>query len=495
MRAIRIHENDNVAVALELIPAATVCSVGGMQILVTEDIPMGHKFAITDIPQGGTIIKYGWPIGHAVCGIARGAHVHTNNLHTNLDQSAQLRPEGSNLQQVPAPSEVQTFQGFLREDGRAATRNEIWILPTVGCVNQIAAKLAEKASASLLSGSLEGIYAFEHPYGCSQLGNDHENMRNLLLALADHPNAAGVLFVGLGCENNQISGIREAMHGRKDGYIDYLICQDVNDEVEAGMQLLQRLAEMVKHVSRTEIPVQKLIVGLKCGGSDGLSGITANCVLGAVSDNLSDAGAAVAMTEIPETFGAEKCLFSRCADHSVAEELCRLINQYKMYYQFYGLPVYENPSPGNKSGGITTLEEKSLGCVQKSGRRAIVQVLRYAKPVLHTGVNVISAPGNDLVSMTALAAAGAQIILFTTGRGTPAGAPVPTIKVSTNEQLARKKQAWIDFDASVILRDETVDACTQRMIALLLQVAGGKRTCNEKNGNRQIAIFKNGVTL
>lgn len=494
MRAIRIHGNDNVAVALEPIPAGTVCNIGDIQVCLTEQIPMGHKFAIAEIPEGSAVIKYGWPIGHAVCTIPCGAHVHTMNLRTNLDHPIQLQPEAA-VQQTAAPSMSQTFRGYLREDGRAATRNEIWILPTVGCVNQIAAKLAELANASLLSGALEGVYAFEHPYGCSQLGGDHENTKNLLLALANHPNAGGVLFVGLGCENNQISGIREAMHGKKEGYIDYLICQDVDDEIAEGMQLLQQLAEKVRHASRTDIPIQKLIVGLKCGGSDGLSGITANCVLGAVSDHLSDTGAAIAMTEIPETFGAEQCLLSRCADHTVSEDLSRLIDRYKEYYRFFGLPVYENPSPGNKAGGITTLEEKSLGCIQKSGRRPIVQVLQYAEPIRKSGVNVISAPGNDLVSMTALAAAGAQAILFTTGRGTPAGAPVPTIKVSTNEQLAQKKQAWIDFDASVILQNESIDVCAQQLIAILLQVADGKQTCCEKNGNRQIAIFKNGATL
>ena len=494
MHAIRINESDNVAVALEMLPAGTVCNIGEMQICLTEQIPMGHKFAIAEIPEGDAVIKYGWPIGHAIRTIPCGAHVHTMNLCTNLDHPAQLQPEAA-VQQMAASAMGRTFHGYLREDGRAATRNEIWILPTVGCVNQIAAKLAELANASLLAGTLEGVYAFEHPYGCSQLGGDHENTKNLLLALANHPNAGGVLFVGLGCENNQISSIREEMCGRKEGYVDYLICQDVEDEIAEGLQLLQRLAEKVKRASRTDISVQKLVVGLKCGGSDGLSGITANCVLGRVSDHLSDAGAAVAMTEIPEIFGAEQCLLSRCAESAASEDLCRLIDRYKEYYRFYGLPVYENPSPGNKAGGITTLEEKSLGCIQKSGRRPIVQVLQYAKPIQKSGVNVISAPGNDLVSMTALAASGAQVLLFTTGRGTPAGAPVPTIKVSTNEQLARKKQAWIDYDASVILLDESVDACAQQLISVLLQVAGGKQTCSEKNGNRQIAIFKNGVTL
>lgn len=489
---IQIHPRDQVAVALQPLSFGDECAVNGRRVRLAQDIPMGHKFALESIRQGMPVVKYGCPIGIAKTDIAPGEHVHVHNVRTALtgEQSYIWQPAGQQ-EQTAAP---QTFMGYQRADGRAGVRNEIWILPTVGCVNSVATAL-EKRAQGLVGGGVEGVYAFCHPYGCSQMGDDQENTRRILAALATHPNCGGVLVLGLGCENSQIADLKPYMGDFDQSRTRFIVCQQAEDELEAGMEALRELAAQAKEDVRIPISTEKLVVGLKCGGSDGLSGITANPVIGAFSDWLIARGGATMLTEVPEMFGAETILMNRCQTEENFEKTVKLINDFKRYYERNGQPVYENPSPGNKEGGITTLEDKALGCTQKSGQSAVRGVLRYGERIGQKGLNLLSAPGNDLVAATALAASGAQIVLFSTGRGTPFGCPVPTVKIASNTPLAQKKKNWIDFDAGLLLQSGTVQDHGERLAGLVLQIASGLQTAGELNGFRDVAIFKSGVTL
>ncbi|MCR5347433.1 MAG: altronate dehydratase family protein [Fretibacterium sp.] len=499
---IRIHPSDSVAVALRPLKAGASVPVSGAGSSVTlrEDIAMGHKAALKDIAAGEKVIKYGFPIGEATAAIPRGGHVHSHNLRTLLSSGLTYayHPTHPSLPKG-APA---AFSGYPRADGRAGIRNELWIIPTVGCVNDVAEALAKKAQ-SLTGGSVENVRALPHPYGCSQLGDDQEHTRTVLARFAAHPNAGGVLVLGLGCENSGIEEIRKRMGdpsgGPLAGYdperVRFLISQDVEDEVEEGFRLLQELAARMQKDVRVPCDTSKLVVGLKCGGSDGLSGITANPTIGGFSDLLIARGGSTILTEVPEMFGAETILMDRCEDSAVFEKTVKLINDFKAYFESCGQPVYENPSPGNKAGGITTLEDKALGCTQKSGTAPVVDVLPYGGRVTKPGLSLLSAPGNDLVASTALAAAGAQVVLFSTGRGTPFGCPVPTIKISSNSALAAHKAKWIDFDAGTLVEGGTLPERAQALFDFVLEVAGGKRTHNEENGFQGMAIFKTGTTL
>jgi altronate hydrolase len=473
---LRIHPDDNVAV--ETNPAAA---------------RFGHKFALRDIPKGGAVIKYGHPIGFAAADIPQGGHVHTHNLKTGLTGQRAYAYEP----RLPEPvsREPGTFWGFRRSDGRTGIRNELWILPTVGCVNGIAQTVARRAQA-LPRGGAEGVYAFPHPYGCSQLGEDHENTKKALCGFIRHPNAGGVLVLGLGCENNGADGLRAMLGAYDERRVKFLVCQDCEDEVDAALELArQLLAEMEADV-REPVSSAELVVGLKCGGSDGLSGVTANPLVGAFSDRLTAEGGAAILTEVPEMFGAETILMARCASEAVFDKTAAMVNGFKAYFEAHGQPVYENPSPGNKDGGITTLEEKSLGCTQKAGRAAVRDVLGYGEPLTARGLNLLDAPGNDLVASTALAASGAQLVLFTTGRGTPFGTPVPTVKISSNTPLYDRKRGWIDFDAGALLSGGTPETMAEELYRYVLRVASGaERTKSEQAGLRDMAIFKSGVTL
>lgn len=492
MNMIHIHPNDNVAVALTDVAKGEVIELKGVTVTAAEDIRRGHKMALADLAKGDKIIKYGYPIGHASKAIKAGEWVHVHNVKTDLS-------EESDYKYVPNIPELQTqqpmdFQGFRRDDGRAAIRNEIWIIPTVGCVNSIAQRLVRE-NQHLVTGSVEGLYTFPHPFGCSQMGDDHAQTRKLLAALVRHPNAAGVLVLGLGCENLTLDQFKEELGEWDDNRVKFLICQDVEDEHAAGSALLAELAEYAGKFQREPIPVSELVVGMKCGGSDGLSGITANPTVGRFSDLLISMGGSTILTEVPEMFGAENILMERCADQSVFDKAADMINNFKHYFASHGQVVYENPSPGNKAGGITTLEDKSCGCVQKGGSAPVVDVLGYGEQVKLHGLNMLSGPGNDLVSATALTAAGAHLILFTTGRGTPFGAPAPTVKISTNTALAEKKQGWIDFNAGTVAEGEPLDAAGRRLLGFVREVASGKQTCTEQHGFREISIFKDGVVL
>lgn len=482
----QLHPNDNVEVLLQ--------PVG--------EIPAGHKVALRDIKKGENVVKYGFPIGHATTDIAKGDWVHTHNIATNLEGTLEYRWKGdaasvqatSKDDEDKAPKQQakfpvrSTFMGYLREDGRVGVRNELWILPTVGCVADLASRLANEMSAR----TTLTVRAFPHTFGCSQLGYDHANTRQLLASLAMHPNAGGVLVLGLGCENNQINELKPLITSSR---VEYLITQEVEDEVEEGLNILKRLAEVAAKAERTEQPLSKLCIGLKCGGSDGFSGITANPLLGRFSDLITSLGATSILTEVPEMFGAETILMDRCISKDIFNKTVRLVNDFKEYYLKQGLPVGENPSPGNKEGGITTLEDKSLGCIQKGGTSTVFDVIDYGHAATTSGLNLLCAPGNDLVASTALAAAGCQMVLFTTGRGTPFGTCVPTVKVSTNSTLATRKPHWVDFNAGVLVEGKTFEEVVPQFCDAVISIANGEQTNNEKQGYSSIAIWKGGVTL
>jgi len=458
MREIKIDSRDNVSV----------------------NIDNGHKIALCDINEGENIIKYGCPIGHATCAIKKGDSVHTDNIKTNLSDELEYTYEP--IECELEKKEGGTFPGYLRYDGSVGVRNELWIIPTVGCVNKAAQRLADEC----------GGYAFTHPYGCSQLGDDHETTRRVLRGLVKHPNAGGVLVIGLGCENNTMESFINMLGDFDCERVRFLICQEHEDEISEGKRLISELKERMAKDVRTECPISKLKIGLKCGGSDGYSGITANPLVGRFSDMLIARGGSAVLTEVPEMFGAEKLLMARAENEKVFGDIVNLINNYKRYFIAHGQVVYENPSPGNKAGGISTLEDKSLGCTQKSGSSPVRGVLGYGDFVGDRGLYLLDGPGNDIVASTNLSAVGCQILLFTTGRGTPLGAPVPTVKIASNSSLAERKKNWIDFDASPILEGKDI---TSEFYDYVIRVASGEETKNEINGFREIAIFKDGVTL
>ncbi len=538
---LKINENDNVVVALRAISAGECISTevqGAVrEVVALEEIPQGHKMAIQDIPEGGGVIKYGYAIGSVIRSVRAGEWIHTHNLKTGLGDLLEYTYEpvpevsvtgnisrrssgseekgsqaesgseekGSLAESVPrvegvsqaesaSAREKNTFWGFPRPDNRAGVRNEIWVIPTVGCVNSVAQAIAGKANV-YVKGSVEEVIAFSHPYGCSQMGEDQEYTRRILADLIRHPNAGGVLVLGLGCENSNIQVLKPYLGQYDESRVRFLQAQDCENEIAEGVELIKELIEQASRLRREPVSVDKLVVGLKCGGSDGLSGITANPLVGRFSDRLILEGGTTILTEVPEMFGAETILMNRCADRELFGQTVDMINDFKNYYKRHGQTIYENPSPGNKEGGISTLEDKSLGCTQKSGSAPVKGVLQYGDRVSVPGLNLLSAPGNDLVAATALAAAGAQIVLFTTGRGTPFASPVPTVKISTNSALAGKKANWIDFNAGVLAEGRGMEEQSKALFDYVLEVASGKKVCSEEAGFHDMAIFKQGVTL
>ena len=457
MDTVRINEKDNVCVNLQT----------------------GHKIALCDIEKGTDIIKYGYPIGYATENINEGDAVHSHNMKTKLGDilSYEYNPDYNELE----PVEPFAIEAYVRENGDIGIRNDIWIVPTVGCVNSIAKQLSEKT----------GAICFSHPYGCSQLGDDNNTTQLILRGLIKHPNAGGVLVLGLGCENNNIPEMQKVIGTWNENRVKFLSVQDCENELEYGIALIEELKAYASNDKREEVPVSKLKIGLKCGGSDGFSGITANAVCGLVTDKICAMGGTAVLTEVPEMFGAETVLFDRCISKEVFDKSVNLINDFKQYFKDHGEPVSENPSPGNKEGGITTLEEKSLGCVQKGGTAPVVDVLDYGDTLTKSGLNLLNGPGNDIVSITNLSAVGCHMVLFTTGRGTPLGGAVPTIKIASNDNIATKKSHWIDYSAFGF--DKTTKA--NELLNLIKRVANGEQTKNEIQGNREIAIFKDGVTL
>jgi len=492
--AAKITELDNIAVALEdIAPGEQIFGIQAVQ-----PIPTGHKMALKPIALDENVIKYGHAIGHATTAIKPGEHVHSHNIKTNLHGIEEYEYNPVNQHRINKESGEITFQGYRRPDGKVGIRNEIWIINTVGCVNKIAEKIALEANRIVENAhpAIDGVFTFVHPYGCSQLGDDHIYTQDILKNLANHPNAAGVLVLGLGCENNHIDEFKKRLGTWDDNRMKFLNAQDVSDDVEAGISIVKALISYAETFKREPIPIGELIVGLKCGGSDGFSGITANVLTGSFSDAIIEAGGSCILTEVPEMFGAETLLMNRSKNEDIFNKTVSLINDFKAYFIRYKQEIYENPSPGNKEGGITTLEEKSLGCTQKGGNSYVVDVLNYGETVKLPGLNLLQGPGNDIVAVTNLAAAGAHIVLFTTGRGTPLGGPVPTVKISSNTTLAETKKHWIDFDAGVLLHNTSLEDLTAQFMDYMMKLASGEaKTNNEVNDYREIAIFKDGVTL
>ncbi|HEY1114183.1 MAG TPA: altronate dehydratase family protein [Chitinophagaceae bacterium] len=491
---IKIHSRDNVVIALRNFSKGETIDVEGKKIELLNDIERGHKIALSGIEAGADIIKYGYPIGKAIAPIQTGEHVHVHNVKTKLGEvfDYSYNPELHELAHQPRNL---TFQGYRRKNGQVGIRNEIWIVPTVGCVNGIAEQIIREFRAEVNPTDLEGIEVFKHNYGCSQLGDDHENTRRILSNIATHPNAGGVLVLGLGCENNKIDEFEAGLGDYDKSRIKFLASQKAKNEVEEAVVLLKEIYEEVRKDKREPVPISELKVGLKCGGSDGLSGITANPLVGYFSDFLISQGGTTTLTEVPEMFGAETILMDRCVTREVFEKTVSLINDFKQYFIDLKQPIYENPSPGNKAGGITTLEDKSLGCTQKGGVANVVDVLKYGEQLKVKGLNLLSSPGNDLVSTTALGSSGCHMVLFTTGRGTPFGSFIPTLKIATNSELAKNKPHWIDYNAGPLAEDKSFDAALEEMIDKIVRVASGEKANHEKAGFREIAIFKSGVTL
>lgn len=494
-KIIRIDPRDNVAVALQDLAEGAEITLENRKYVLGEDIPRGHKFALHSIEAGEKVIKYGNPIGVAAEPIAGGSWVHIHNMKTGLggDEEYTYQP-AADQEWKPHRSETRSFRGFVRKNGKVGIRNDIWIIPTVGCVNNVAELLAKKTS-HLCKKEVGEVIAFSHPYGCSQMGEDQENTRKILADLVEHPNAGGVLLLGLGCENSGIAQVQAYLKNWDKDRVRFLICQDCEDEIAAGCSLIEELIEQASRDERREVPASRLIVGLKCGGSDGLSGVTANPAVGFFSDRLTEQGGTTILTEVPEMFGAERLLMNRCIDEEVFDKTVNLIQSFKDYYRSHNQTIYENPSPGNKKGGISTLEDKSLGCVQKSGNAPVQDVLAYGSQAEKRGLHLLNAPGNDLVAATALAAAGAQLVLFTTGRGTPFSCPVPTVKISSNSDLAGKKAHWIDFNAGAAVEDGSIEETGRALFDYVLQVASGKKVKAEIAAFHDMAIFKQGVTL
>ncbi|HPS12675.1 MAG TPA: altronate dehydratase family protein, partial [Prolixibacteraceae bacterium] len=471
---IKINPSDNVAVCLEAGAINEEILVEGTKIRIKQDIPVGHKVSLTTIEKDANVIKYGAPIGHATERIEPGIHVHAHNLKTNLSGNL-VYSFNQKLNQLRYGKQQLTFEGYKRRNGDTGIRNELWLVPTVGCVNGQAQQIIDRFKQEVNPTDIDGVEVFKHNYGCSQLGDDHVNTQKALADLINHPNAGGVLVLGLGCENNQIEQLKKFIGDFDPQRVRYLVAQEVDDEVETGLQQLKEIYEIMRTDKRETLPLSELKIGLKCGGSDGFSGITANPLVGAFSDFLVTQGGTTILTEVPEMFGAETLLMDRAIDKEVFEKTVKLINDFKDYYLQHNLPVYENPSPGNKQGGISTLEDKSLGCTQKGGSATVVDVLEYAQRIKKRGLNLLSAPGNDLVAASALGFSGCQMVLFTTGRGTPFGSFVPTMKISTNSALFNKKNNWIDFNAGQLLENKNMDELLEEFIQYVIEVANGKK--------------------
>lgn len=492
---IKINPVDSVVVCLRPFAKGEQIEVDGKVVTLLEDTPAGHKVLIDDATEGTDIIKYGYPIGHAIKDLKSGTWINENNLKTNLSGTLEYEYKPVN-ETLSIPVENKTFMGYKRKNGEVGIRNEVWIVPTVGCVNGIADRLASMLEQETGLKNIDAVHSWHHNYGCSQLSGDHENTRKVLRDIVLHPNAGAVLVVGLGCENNQPDDFMKMLGDYDTDRIRLMVTQKVEgDEVEEGMKILRELYSLASKDVRTEVPLSELRVGLKCGGSDGFSGITANPLVGELSDYVVAQGGTSILTEVPEMFGAETILMNRCKTPELFDQTVSLINDFKEYFLSHGEPVGENPSPGNKAGGISTLEDKALGCTQKCGRAPVSGVLGYGDRLSVKGLNLLSAPGNDLVAATALAASGCQIVLFTTGRGTPFGTFIPTMKISTNTGLYERKPNWIDFNAGALVQGVGMKELLAQFVDKIIAVASGEKTKNEENGYREISIFKNGVTL
>ena len=496
LKIFRIHPTDNVAVSVSGLKKGETVTVDGVDITPLGDIPAGHKMAIQPIKKGEDVVKYGFPIGTAKEDVEPGTWMHTHNVKSKLGDLLDYKYEPAKAHHTEVKlDKTYTFDGYLREDGRVGIRNEAWIIPTVGCVNAIA-RTIESQSQSFKTDHIDGIFAYSHPHGCSQLDGDQERTQKILSGLVHSPNAGAVLVLSLGCENNQVALMKQAIGDYNPERVKFLVCQDVEDEIAEGVKLVKELCAYADRFTRTPQPLGKLTIGLKCGGSDGFSGITANPLVGSIANKVTAAGGTAILTEVPEMFGAETLLMNRCKDEATFQKTVNLINGFKEYFMRYGEKINENPSPGNKEGGITTLEDKSLGCVQKGGTAPVMDVLSYGDRAREQGLLLLQGPGNDLVAANALAAAGCDMVLFTTGRGTPFACPVPTVKIASNSRLAAHKKNWIDFNAGQLIEGRSMDAVSEDFLQYILDVASGRKQAkSEKLDKHELAIFKDGVTL
>ena len=491
---IKLNENDNVITALANLKKSDRIVVDGVEIVLKKDIERGHKIALSNIAKGDKIVKYGYPIGGASLDIEQGDHVHVHNVKTLLDDLIEYSYKPTKEAVLKALEDRQV-EVYHRKDGNVGIRNELWVIPTVGCANGISETIVKRFLKKNKNLEVDGVYAYPHPYGCSQMGEDHENTKIALQAMVKHPNAGGVLVVGLGCENNQIDSFRETLGNYDEDRTRFMISQEEEDEIEAGLVLLEELYAKARTDKREAASISEVNFGLECGGSDGLSGITANPLLGLLSDYVISLGGTSVLTEVPEMFGAETILMDRAEDQGIFDGIVEMVNYFKDFYKRHDQVIYDNPSPGNKKGGITTLEEKSLGCTQKAGSSKVTDVLKYGQILKSKGLNLAYSPGNDLVATTALGIAGCHMVLFTTGRGTPFGGFVPTVKISTNSSLAGKKKNWIDFNAGRLTEGVSMEELFLDFVELLVEIITGSETKNAENDFREIALFKTGVVL
>ncbi|MBD1389022.1 altronate dehydratase [Neiella sp. HB171785] len=492
---IQLHPTDNVAIALAPLQADQQYEFDGLSVTPKQDIEKGHKVALSSIDEGQFIIKYGAPIGASQVALTAGDWVHTDQVKTNLSDELEYSYDPVSPTVAAVADDSPEVQIYRRANGQVAIRNELWVIPTVGCVNGMATHMVKEFLAQHPDLEIDGVHVFPHQFGCSQLGDDLEDTKTLLQNMASHPNAGGVLVVGLGCENNQVSAFMRGVEDVPEDRIRFLISQQVEDEVEAGLELLEQLYQVMRHDQREPGKLTEIKFGLECGGSDGLSGITANPLLGQLSDYLIARGGTTVLTEVPEMFGAETILMSRCKDEQTFTDLVDMVNGFKRYYKDHNQPIYENPSPGNKKGGITTLEDKSLGCTQKAGQSVVEAVLDYGEKLVNPGLHLLNAPGNDAIATSALGSCGCHMVLFTTGRGTPYGGFVPTMKIATNSEMATRKKHWIDFDAGRLIGDMSMPEMLDEFIDLLVRTCSGEPVKNEINEIREVAIWKKGVTL
>lgn len=494
---IQINPKDNVIIALTDLPSGTLITLqNGHAFTLQEAITKGHKASIQDLKIDDLLWKYGESFGHATSDIKMGSWVHSHNSKTNLNDKLDYQYQPIDIPSKASVADNIPVNIYRRSNGEIGIRNELWVIPTVGCVNGIAQTMVNQFLVNNPQLDIDGVYVFPHQFGCSQLGDDHITTRNLLQSMAKHPNAGGVLILGLGCENNQVPAFMQGLGDIDTKRIQFLISQKVDDEIEAGKDIIQEIYDTIRHDKREIGTLSEINFGLECGGSDGLSGITANPLLGQFSDYVIAQGGTTVLTEVPEMFGAETLLMKRAKDEPVFHKIVAMINGFKDYYQQHNQPIYENPSPGNKDGGITTLEDKSLGCTQKSGTSAVVDVLEYTQKLSVSGLNLLNAPGNDAIATSALAASGCHMVLFSTGRGTPYGGFVPTVKIATNTELSEKKKHWIDFNAGQLVSDDVpMETLLTQFVQTLVRIINGEQARNERNGIRELAIWKSGVTL
>lgn len=499
MSAIKLYPQDTVALATSELKKGQTVTVDGETITLLDDIPNAHKIALKDFETGEAVRKYDNIIGYASKPIKKGEWIHSHNEVTGLGKSKEYTYDFNPISIFPGESD-KTFMGYDRADGGAGIRNHLAIISTVFCANGPLRKLARMAEAKYpATENFDGIIAFDQEFGCSQTGKDLVTTCKIIAGIAKNANFGGVLLVSNGCEMAIPSVLEQYMGDYDKKRIRTLTLQEVEDEFTAGMELIDEIMEEMKDDKRTPININRLHIAMNCGGSDGYSGITANTLLGTLCDTLVKEGAIMNMTEVPEMMGAEHILMNRAADKSIFDDIVKMMYDYDAYFARYGEKAADNPTQGNKAGGLTTLEEKSLGCIQKGGHCAVMEVLEYGERATKNGFVLVSGPGNDLAGVSGQIAAGAVLTIFTTGRGTPCGFAGPTFRLASNTALATRKSNWIDYDAGRLLTAKTpeeVEALNKELYdAIMATVNGQYRTRTEENGYYILGALKDGVTL